>query len=269
MAKFHVNPKTGVAGRCRAIFGCPFSDETEHFSTLEEATAAFEAANKHQTLTSIVTTRRPQISSSKLEEYKSLFSKSKEERHAGDRLSFRDGRHDKWQALYKALRGTPYGRALDVYYGEEASERINRFLRDPSSDALSSQGSEAELAYYETIDFLDSYIRSMSRRASPELLYKGATVDSKIAYGTLRRELSQLQPGAVLYFPGFTSTSLSAASAENFMRGKGVLYEIHSSKGAFMNEGVEEVLLARNSKFIFVGYEELDNALLVRLKQED
>ena len=43
MAKYHINPKTGKAGLCRARSGnCPFGSDEQHFDSLLEAQAAFE-----------------------------------------------------------------------------------------------------------------------------------------------------------------------------------------------------------------------------------
>lgn len=44
MAKYHVNPKTGVPGECSAREGnCPFGDEEKHFTSEEAARAAYES----------------------------------------------------------------------------------------------------------------------------------------------------------------------------------------------------------------------------------
>ena len=44
MAKYHINPKTGNAGICRAqAGGCPFGGDDEHYSTREEALTAYGA----------------------------------------------------------------------------------------------------------------------------------------------------------------------------------------------------------------------------------
>lgn len=44
MSAFHVNPKTGKAGQCRAARGaCPFGSPEDHFATKAEAQAAAEA----------------------------------------------------------------------------------------------------------------------------------------------------------------------------------------------------------------------------------
>lgn len=41
--KFHVNPKTGNSGACRAVKGnCPFGNEAEHFPSKEEAQKHYE-----------------------------------------------------------------------------------------------------------------------------------------------------------------------------------------------------------------------------------
>jgi len=39
---FHINPKTGETGTCKATKACPFGGPDEHFSTREEARAAYE-----------------------------------------------------------------------------------------------------------------------------------------------------------------------------------------------------------------------------------
>ena len=41
---YHINPKTGNPGICRAEKNCPFGDSNHHYPTKEEASAAFEAA---------------------------------------------------------------------------------------------------------------------------------------------------------------------------------------------------------------------------------
>lgn len=44
MSKFHINPNTGAAGRCRAFAGeCPFGGESDHYGSAEKARNAFEA----------------------------------------------------------------------------------------------------------------------------------------------------------------------------------------------------------------------------------
>lgn len=43
---FHINPKTGEVGRCRAEKSCPFGGEDIHFSTKEDASKAAELVNK-------------------------------------------------------------------------------------------------------------------------------------------------------------------------------------------------------------------------------
>jgi hypothetical protein len=46
VAKFHVNPKTGNTGACKAKNNCPFGGESEHYSTQEEARAAYEGSQE-------------------------------------------------------------------------------------------------------------------------------------------------------------------------------------------------------------------------------
>ncbi len=42
MTKYHVNSETGEPGPCRALYSCPFGSEEQHFSSKEEARAAYE-----------------------------------------------------------------------------------------------------------------------------------------------------------------------------------------------------------------------------------
>lgn len=42
MAKYHINPDTGVVGQCRAKTRCKFSARTEHYDHFEDALAAAE-----------------------------------------------------------------------------------------------------------------------------------------------------------------------------------------------------------------------------------
>ncbi len=44
MAKFHINPKTGEPGQCRAEKQCPFGGDEAHFTSKEAARQAYEAA---------------------------------------------------------------------------------------------------------------------------------------------------------------------------------------------------------------------------------
>ena len=43
MAKWHINPKTGEPGLCRALKNCPFGGSDEHYSSREAAQGAYEA----------------------------------------------------------------------------------------------------------------------------------------------------------------------------------------------------------------------------------
>lgn len=43
---FHINPKTGEAGACKAEKACPFGSSAEHFSTREDARAAYEKSQE-------------------------------------------------------------------------------------------------------------------------------------------------------------------------------------------------------------------------------
>ena len=42
MARYHISPKTGNPGVCRAVQSCPFGGDADHYSTPAEARQAFE-----------------------------------------------------------------------------------------------------------------------------------------------------------------------------------------------------------------------------------
>lgn len=49
MPRFHINTDSGEAGACRAVKGnCPFGSDSEHYSSAEEARAAFEKSMNAQ-----------------------------------------------------------------------------------------------------------------------------------------------------------------------------------------------------------------------------
>lgn len=53
MPKYHLSPKTGNPGVCKAKYKCAFGDiETEHYETVELARAAFEDKMRSQSVTS-------------------------------------------------------------------------------------------------------------------------------------------------------------------------------------------------------------------------
>ena len=51
MARFHINPKTGNPGQCRAQQACPFGGAEDHYSSQEEARAAYERKQASSTFT--------------------------------------------------------------------------------------------------------------------------------------------------------------------------------------------------------------------------
>lgn len=46
MAKFHVNPETGEASKCRATINCPFGSEDQHFESRARAQLVYETQMK-------------------------------------------------------------------------------------------------------------------------------------------------------------------------------------------------------------------------------
>lgn len=56
MANFHINPETGDPGRCIAVKRCKYkADESQHFSTKDEARAAYEEKMSYDNLPKTVT----------------------------------------------------------------------------------------------------------------------------------------------------------------------------------------------------------------------
>jgi hypothetical protein len=46
MARYHINPKTGNPGICRAKEQCPFGDASNHYDSKEEAHKAYEQSQQ-------------------------------------------------------------------------------------------------------------------------------------------------------------------------------------------------------------------------------
>lgn len=60
MAKYHINPKTGNAGACRADNKCPFGGEDKHYASKSEARAAYEKTAETE-VTSFIERKQIQI----------------------------------------------------------------------------------------------------------------------------------------------------------------------------------------------------------------
>lgn len=57
---FHLNPTTGVAGKCRATVSCPFGDlDKDHYATAAEARIAYETSMAGRTVASAKTLSAP------------------------------------------------------------------------------------------------------------------------------------------------------------------------------------------------------------------
>lgn len=51
MTRFHINPETGVPGRCKATISCRFGDiNTDHYGSADKARAAYETSQASNTL---------------------------------------------------------------------------------------------------------------------------------------------------------------------------------------------------------------------------
>lgn len=58
MTRYHLNPDTGIPGRCSAINSCPFGDlSRDHYNTREEALKAYESKMVFKTLPPKTTTK--------------------------------------------------------------------------------------------------------------------------------------------------------------------------------------------------------------------
>jgi hypothetical protein len=61
MAKYHINPRTGNPGICRAHKQCPFGGESEHYGSESEARQAYEAIQSGATFTPATRVIEPDV----------------------------------------------------------------------------------------------------------------------------------------------------------------------------------------------------------------
>lgn len=60
MSKYHINPKTGNPGLCKADTKCPFGSEEQHYASKDEARAAYERTAQDE-VTSFIEKKQIQI----------------------------------------------------------------------------------------------------------------------------------------------------------------------------------------------------------------
>lgn len=98
MRKFHIHPVTGNPGICNATQKCPFGDESEHYSTEEEARRAFESK---------------QNGSFNDKEKASLRLQELIDNGASSKLEYSKEMRDLW----KKVTGLPFSPSGDLYLG--------------------------------------------------------------------------------------------------------------------------------------------------------
>ena len=161
--------------------------------------------------------------------------------------------------------------AIDIYYNEEQSAKINKYLM---GDHTAFDGEPNSEYFIEAIDEIEAYIYNyeQSTQAGYQNLFKGISFENNHSIEMLEFCLSRLAPGSRFQFSGFTSTSASFEEAINFSRGDHedrYLYEINTKKGGFINDACEEQLLNMNSEFIFIETIRVwDNIVIIRLAEE-
>jgi len=260
--RWHVNPETGEPGRCRALLKCRFEGKSEHFDTQEEAREAIEKIYEtisYQALASV--SRVPAVA---LDDYVHVFDP--EYRDKSDQASYRDGRKQAFQSRFNSFP-RHIQNAFFIYWNEERSAEINGLLWETIEPSTISSIKLAE--YKKTVKTLDSYI-AITAKKHDQLIFKGIPLKSEVAYQAALQKLSKLTPGDVTSSPGFVSTSVSHDTAFGFTGARsGIILEIADSSGGFVDEIAEEIILARNTQLVFMGYEvdELRNIIYVRMRQ--
>jgi hypothetical protein len=102
--RFHINPETGEVGACKAwLRPCPFEKHSEHFTTEDEAHSAVEKAYRGIPLAIFSNKIADKISLSSMESFLPHFPRTDAERESGDRLTYRDGRHEEFQRAIKVI----------------------------------------------------------------------------------------------------------------------------------------------------------------------
>jgi hypothetical protein len=125
-------------------------------------------------------------------------------------------------------------------------------------------------AYAKHILRLDDWIYENPLTHS-EVIYKGISFDSLVQRSLFLRQLEETEPGTIILIRSFTAGSVSLREANHFTHGSKILYQIYGQDGTFLNESSEEILLARNGKFIYLGYETdaaREGYIIINLYQE-
>lgn len=273
MAKWHFSPVTGKVEKCRAVIFCKYKNFSEHLNSEEEVEKQIAESIQHPIFGIIENAKRIDLTNEEINTYKSLFSGDLHGCSQIHRLTYKDGRKDSWKNLYKKLPQrirTP----IDIYYNEENSNKINRHLmgEDDVFDV------DNEDVFMDAIKSLDTYINTFEKTTNQtyQNLFKGISFshkDKALTMKMLQLYLDKTEPGAEFEFKGFTSTSASFDEGLNFARSPDeeprFLYEINTKRGGFLNEIVEEQLLPRNIKLIFIEAKEIiDGITIIRLAEQ-
>lgn len=189
MAKYHLNPETGEAGVCRALAGnCPFSAGSEHYSSVEEARASYEA-----------------IMEGKREKPLSwlLSQKGAPLRGPEGSRALAQALHSEYEALKSRL--SPLQRDELLNYTQFGFERVNPRLRGQELTA------SAFMSYEQTLERTKEQIEVL------DSVFEQATPSRRVVYrfmaapegGSVKEAVEGLREAGEFHDPAFLSTSAS------------------------------------------------------------
>lgn len=173
MLKYHLSPKTGNPGVCKAKYKCAFGDiETEHYESRELARQAYE--QKMQSVSLAATPSRMKIQSSEefqaiLQDYDSKNPKSKPSVPSGNEFTISSDK------LRKSLEES--NNSGDRYF-EPSSIRVNSHPGSLSMTAIDSESGEEVYFYVNTISGFAFYGDDPQEDARDDLTFR--TVFAKL-----------------------------------------------------------------------------------------
>ena len=267
----HISPNTEEPGYCRALIKCPFGfSKEEHFSSIKEAEEWLEEfRTSHFGMMSKPISKSPSDKYSILTDPKYNFQfirsfnrikgfsmpdgglqeLSESYREKENELRDAEFTDVTWKLISENTR-----RALNNYQGDK-SRAINYFFNnqfDPSTADLDRN-------LYRSTIILDRFIKAHPTNKLEKLYRFEELYGGKREYDLVKNRLELLNPGDILNKGSYCSTSASLYNAFKFKGKKyNIVYQIYASDGAYINQSADEVLLDRDSDFMFHSFDEID-----------
>lgn len=242
MAKYHVVPSTGAPAKCRATLRpCPYGPT--HYPTAGDAWAAHEASQAN--LLATFRSQNPDVPDPHLtgayspvtrEDRAQFPSVRAPRRRASTSLDLEEA-YLKWEATLPVDQQ----HAIHAYRGGDSRPINNAFRYGDGIPYLEDDLTlDGKLRRADVVHHLDALIHRYGTPTS-ELLYHGLTMPGVEDWSKL------LLPGAHLRFRNFLSTSITPRNAEPFARPDGIIFEMRSPNGLFLDTFEEEKLLPRDT----------------------